>query len=394
MTIQSSNFIYSVCNPINTNISEGISLFTVCMNREEFLEEALKTWITISDVDEIIIIDWSSDKSLIPLIQKYQNGKIILAIVSGQEIFNLSSSYNLAARLTTKTKIFKIDSDIKISKDFFTKNSISPGTFISGNWEKARNENEKHLNGNVFLYRVDYFKVNGFNEFLRTYGWDDSDLFERLESIGLHKKDIDNDTLQHIEHGGRTKFIKKTDKIRNINDNDLALFHIRMNIHISKLLPKWTKENKMSEFLIEKAGNYTLTCIRTSEDKNLLTGQLLLKSEKLAVNDMLKRNGIIIESDILRDISHDEIFELYNLYLANNKTMVSLFLVDISNKYSNQTKIKFEKKSKKLLRKDNHLKRREDIMKQKVGLLKAKTISIFFKIWHAILWPTRKILGK
>ena len=96
------NIIY---NPFNNNVSEGVSIFTSCMNREKFLEEALESWVDIKEVNEIIIVDWSSDKSLVPLVNKFQSEKIFLAIVTGQDKFMLSCAYNLAARLTTKTKI-------------------------------------------------------------------------------------------------------------------------------------------------------------------------------------------------------------------------------------------------------------------------------------------------
>ena len=71
-------------NILGLPVVPGISLITAVKNRQETLEVALQTWLTHVQIDEIIIVDWGSDESLIPLVQKYQNGKIILAVVSDQ----------------------------------------------------------------------------------------------------------------------------------------------------------------------------------------------------------------------------------------------------------------------------------------------------------------------
>jgi glycosyltransferase involved in cell wall biosynthesis len=387
-------------NYVSEEIIEGISLFTVCMNRGALLEEALKTWVEIKEVDEIVIVDWSSDKSLLPLINKYQNGKIILVIVEKQEKFNLSCSYNLAARLTSRKKIFKVDADIKIKNDFFDKHCLSKGEFYSGNWEKARNENETHLNGNVFLFRDDFFKVNGFNEYLRTYGWDDSDLFQRLQSLGLKKLDIDNDTLTHIEHGNRTDFIKGVDKIENINDNELSRLHILLNLYIAKHLPVWTTKNKMTEFLVTKIGNNIFKSERKGSDNNIVDEKILQNCQKLAIIDMFKTEGIFIPTIITKHIQYDEIIKMYNLHL-NNKLDFSSYLDEISLKYIKNNNIRFVLKSldEELENRTNdqlkqELKEKIIELEQKNELLNDVINSFSFKLGHSILWPAKKLLRK
>ena len=41
---------------------------------------------------------------------------------------------------------------------------------------------------------------NGYNERIVTYGYEDDDLFERLERAGLTRRDVDLDTVHHIPH--------------------------------------------------------------------------------------------------------------------------------------------------------------------------------------------------
>ena len=70
-------------------------------------------------------------------------------------------------------------------------------------WETSRDENERHLNG-VFLARVEHLRaVHGYDERIATYGWDDSDLYSRLERAvpALKYRPMDAALLSHIKHG-------------------------------------------------------------------------------------------------------------------------------------------------------------------------------------------------
>ena len=43
---------------------QGVSLISCCMDRNENLYHSLNTWDKIHNLDEIIIVDWSSKKSV------------------------------------------------------------------------------------------------------------------------------------------------------------------------------------------------------------------------------------------------------------------------------------------------------------------------------------------
>ena len=177
-------------NPLQKEITQGISLITVVKNRTKTLQEALNTWLTHNEIDEIIILDWSSDESLFPILEKYNNGKIILAVVENQPKWILTYAYNLAAKLATKDKLLKVDADIKILPGFFNKHILTHGIFYTGNWKIARNNNERHLNGTMYVYNSDFFRVNNYNEYITSYGWDDSDLYQRIQSADIIRKDL------------------------------------------------------------------------------------------------------------------------------------------------------------------------------------------------------------
>ena len=328
-------------NPFTDSISEGISLFTAIKNRKEIFEEALKTWVKHEQVDEIIIVDWSSDESLLPIINKYQNGKIFLARVKDQEKWVLSHAFNLAARLTTKNKTFKIDADVKILPGFFEKHTLRPGKFFTGNWEKARNENETHLSGSIFLYREDFFSVNGYNEFFKTYGWDDTDLFARLESIGLERLTFNFNTLYHIEHRGRMDFQSPSNKLNNLTDEEWSRINIFINRFVAKKLARWDQKYNFLEFNIETVDNTNINCNQSGKDLNQLPAELIISAENTAVKERLIELGIEIPEELQSQVDDETISGYYNLYLGKSISDANHHLFNLitlfRNSYNNFT---------------------------------------------------------
>ncbi len=303
-------------NPLSPEIKEGISLITAVKNRKESFEEALKTWVTHEEIDEIIIVDWDSDESLAPVVEKYQNGKIFLANVKDQPKWVLSFAYNLATRLTTRSQILKIDADVQLLPDFFKIHQLVPGMFYSGNWKTARNENEAHLNGNVFLYRDDFFKVNGYNEFFKTYGWDDSDFFERLISTGLQRVDFNFDTLYHIPHKARTANQSPSGYLKNVSDEEWARQNIFINRYLASKLEKWSPWHSMLNFNIQLTDPHSCICQQTGDDLNIIAPDLIKEAEIMAMKDRIDELGFEIQPEIDYKISLEDMANLLEQLLA------------------------------------------------------------------------------
>ncbi|MCK9423287.1 MAG: galactosyltransferase-related protein, partial [Bacteroidales bacterium] len=321
-------------NPYYKKVIPGVSLITAVKNRHEFLEKVLETWYGQNEIDEIIIVDWSSEETLIPLVEKFQNGKIFLAIVPGQEKWILSQAFNLAARLASRSKILKIDADVMILPGFFDKHSLKPGNFYSGNWMLGRDENEKHLNGSVFLYRKDFFKVNGYNEYIKFYGWDDSDLYIRLESLNLKRLDFNLDTLKHIAHEARTTFQDTAGYFKNMTDIEKSNLNILTNKYLCSFLLKWTPENNMLGFNIQMSDNNIWICNQSATDQNVVPDSFYLESETNAINERLRQFEFGIHPDIAQLLKREEFVEYYNLFLSRTIDKTSNDLFNIISKFN------------------------------------------------------------
>lgn len=207
------------------NIDFQVSVIVGCRNRCHHLKRSLPTWLKYKNIRECIVVDFNSD---IPVENELdiQDDRIKIYRIIGVDKWILSLALNFGLRLARHSLILKLDADTILSENFFDSLEEPTNFFYSGNWKMARNENEQHLNGIIFASREAFLRVGGYNEYIRTYGWDDTDLYERLVEQGYENKYFPLGIAKHIPHG---------DDIRSSKDErqDLHL-ELVFNMHLSR----------------------------------------------------------------------------------------------------------------------------------------------------------------
>lgn len=183
------------------DFKKGCSLVTCAMNRTDNLLLAIKSWGELDEVSEIIVIDWSSEVPIqySDLSRNCPSKDIKLFRVNDQPKWILSHAFNLGISFAQYDKLLKLDADILLDFNFLREHSLSDSSFYRGNWKIARDENELHLNGQLYCKTKDFWSVNGYHEGIVTYGWDDSDIYNRLSVSGLRGLDFNYDLLKHIK---------------------------------------------------------------------------------------------------------------------------------------------------------------------------------------------------
>jgi predicted glycosyltransferase involved in capsule biosynthesis len=172
------------------------------------LQQALSTWLACPEITEVIVVDWSSRTPVAEaLAELVGDTRVQVARVVGQRRWIATKSHNLGARIASGDVLLRLDSDYLLGRDFFREHALGHGEFFCGNWHTARVENELHLTGALYVHRRHFLAANGYNERIVTYGYEDDDLFERLEGAGLKRRDFDLDTVHHLPHDdlARTK---------------------------------------------------------------------------------------------------------------------------------------------------------------------------------------------
>lgn len=227
-----------------------VSIVCACMNRGDTLKVTLTSWLKFKEVGEIVIVDWSSSDSLEWVIDLDERIKLIR--VDDQPYFNLSKAYNLAIDNATKDYVLKMDVDYLLNPyyNFFALHAKPEiDSFYTGNWSGSEDLIFKHLNGLIYSQKTCLLEVNCYNENFEGYGWDDTDLYEILKSIGKKRLYINHDySIIHIIH---------EEKVRTENyENKCIRFSARKNKRLkifNRRIVKWELLLKNKRFYSARA---------------------------------------------------------------------------------------------------------------------------------------------
>ena len=260
-------------NFLSKPILPGHTIVTCTMNRNDNLLKAVDSWIKLP-IQEIIIVDWSSDQSTNNILRS--NGlldkRIIVVEVKSEQFWNLTQAFNLGFKFVNYSHIIKADADVLISPNFFELNTLIDNSFLRGNWKAAKDKEQVHLNGFFYIKTSDLQKVNGFNEHIRNYGYDDADLYERLKFKGLDCDHIEPDSLLHLFHddSSRGNCLSPDLKFMHYKLRSNLSFLILYNRYLSMLMPSWTIKSipQVFEIIYETDNYYRVQ--KVQEDKDTL----------------------------------------------------------------------------------------------------------------------------
>lgn len=229
----------------------GISLVTCSMNRTDNLLLALPSWLAADGIDQIVIVDWCSDIPVQETLRAHDisSTRIKVVRVENEPRWILSYAFNIGFRLARHKNILKVDSDIIVHPDFLRSNILQPRSYIAGNWRDV-GDDQAFVNGFFYAARKDLLKVNGFNEFITTYGWDDDDLYDRLNASGLERRNVAQGMIFHVDHDDEERV---SGLGKGTTDNWQAFtsrpeFKIQSNKILAELAPDWSQEQNMLAF--------------------------------------------------------------------------------------------------------------------------------------------------
>lgn len=286
---------------------EGVSIFTACKDRNFNLLKVIDSWLNCTNIDEIVIVDWSSTTRVIETLTPHllNTTKIKIIEVRGQPRWILSWAFNLAARFTRYDKILKLDCDYLLQPEFISQHPLTPTKFFSGDWTIARDNNEKYLNGAVYLYRHNFLAVNGYSEYIQTYGWDDSDLYNRLRLHKLTQQAINNDYISHLAHD--TSARQSRDTFNDIHYNRFLVNYINWGLQVPmnsySYIPSFALLNHLNYmyYIAELLHNNTIVSSEIKDkaqddlEKYLVTLKQMEIAKTLALEEKLAQEKLELE---------------------------------------------------------------------------------------------------
>jgi len=227
-----------------------LSCVTACMNRNKRVLKVLPSWLQFDTIQEIIIVDWSSEEPVSKILT-FNDERIHVVRVEEQQYWRASEAWNLAFRTCHGRLVLKLDIDYVLKDNFLKIHPLEGGMFYVGEWQNVT-ENDSHLMGALFVPKRDFLMVNGYNELIKTYGWEDDDLYCRIEKTGLERVKFKDGSIFHIPHDDEFR-LKHHEG--NIIDRD---HETEKNKVIAAENP-WSKAYKMAEYeTTSKSDNETI----------------------------------------------------------------------------------------------------------------------------------------
>jgi glycosyltransferase involved in cell wall biosynthesis len=177
---------------------QEITLCTTCMNRNEYLLQALPSWLD-KNFNEIVIVDWSSQDPVLENIRsRFPKAKKIRVLrVEGKKVFNTPQARNLSTDFCGTPFILLIDSDVRLTYDPNKKFvRLDTQVFYHGSFLTTG----AATTGTCLISREVFSNINGYSEFIETLPGEDLDLYKRAQRFGARKKLFPYGSLKHIYH--------------------------------------------------------------------------------------------------------------------------------------------------------------------------------------------------
>lgn len=231
----------------------SISLATGCMNRIEGLRWALPSWIARPDVDEIVIVDWSSRVPVHEELGAVDDSRVRFVRVEGQPFWCAAKCHNVELAATTSDALLRIDADIAVKPEFFARHSLARDhIFWNAWWRMANSVEEQHLAGTIYTWRKNFFLVNGYNERLTSYGYEDDDLYQRMLTARLRRGHLHRETLEHLPHGDATRMNQIAPEFAA---GGVPASGIGLNREIAQARPWSVTQDRRTEWNVVKASH-------------------------------------------------------------------------------------------------------------------------------------------
>jgi hypothetical protein len=238
-----------------------LAITTGSMNRLGNLQKSLATWLRLPEPDYIIVVDWSSANPIFSTLQELKDPRLIVAEAPEQPKWHHSKCHNLEFKIAQTLGcefVLRLDNDYLVQPDFFTKHPITSDAFYTVDCHLVPPEadDKRNLCGTLFTTIDNFLKVGGYNERLVHYGYEDEDLYLRMQLSGLQWKNCDLSTLDHIPHDDLTRFENLDIDMRKFRDvSKLKQYMIAKNLHSSSTKP-WTLSDRAAQWTIAQTNRH------------------------------------------------------------------------------------------------------------------------------------------
>ena len=286
-----------------------IAFCITCMNRLCHLQETLEKNIQdnyLPDEVEFVLLDYNSTDSLEQWVQQnmqsYINSGILVYYKTCEpEHYRRSHSRNMVFCLANAEILCNLDADNFLGEGFasfmideFNKNDRIFYTSNAGGGD---------IVGRVCVRKEDFMAIKGYNETIQSYGFEDTDLFIRLDKHGLIHKEFDNpDFFNCVIHSDEERV-----KDEFIAKNTEKMYISYINPYTSYILLLYKDFTFARYTIIDNMHLNLYTDFTKSENKFLNEKSLIVLGNDFQQGTWHKNNDKItlVQEDYTTDFNHD-----------------------------------------------------------------------------------------
>lgn len=227
-----------------------VSVIIPCKGRLEQLKQCLPTVLnqTYEDV-EIVVVEYNCPDRT----KGYCENMGVKCVSADVPVnyWNLCKARNLGARNSTGEVLLFLDADTILQPTFIEESlrAMDFDAFLTGLTEPPWNGC-----GCLLVNRDDFFNVRGYNELFEGWGYDDFNMYERLEHDLFHEK-FDPNLISNLSHedSGRNEFHGNEDKYaskdRNFKIHLSGKFTSSINMTRTDIINHLIKKNGYKSYL-------------------------------------------------------------------------------------------------------------------------------------------------
>jgi hypothetical protein len=237
------------------------------MNREEHLRQTLPQWLKLPRVAEVVIVDWSNRNPLVGLCELDPRIRVIR--VENEPRWVLSYAYNVGVAHATGPTILKCDADCLPASQAV---DCVPGEahFFAGYWKSGAAVKKPSVNGQCIFTKAQFAAVNGYSEFIRTYGRDDEDFYDRMIAAGFARREIPVTQLDFLDHTHEARVANQFDTKAAATPSDLIardpLYNEMRNSFLARQLP-WNRARRTATYATQQSGNRWTVLTREKQNE-------------------------------------------------------------------------------------------------------------------------------
>lgn len=192
------------------------NLIVTCKGRLLHLRQTLPLFVALPDCDVTVVDYGCPDGSGDWAAQNFP--QVTVVRVEDDPGFNPSRARNIAARDSRSEYLFFVDADVKVAPEAMADISaaITPDTYLTVDADPHGDD----VRGTCVVPRAMFEAVGGYDELLKNYGMEDTELYARLTDFGCRDGFLPPAPFSAVTHGDdlRTRFspVKSVQKLRLI----------------------------------------------------------------------------------------------------------------------------------------------------------------------------------